>query len=75
MKTSFHGRSEFKSIVFKYNNKLIDLVNIFNLKNVIDKPFLSRSRMWISFRISLLKHGLSFSRINIVFEGIHALEI
>jgi hypothetical protein len=24
---------------------------------------------------SLLNHGLSFSRINIVFEGIHALEI
>jgi hypothetical protein len=29
----------------------------------------------ISCRISLLNHGLSFSRINIVFEGIHALEI
>jgi hypothetical protein len=28
--------------------------------------------MRISFRISLLNHGLSFSRINIVFEGIHA---
>jgi hypothetical protein len=31
--------------------------------------------MRISFRMSLLNHGLSFSRINIVFEGIHALEI
>jgi hypothetical protein len=31
------------------------------------------SRVRISFRISLLNHGLSFSRINIVFEGIHAL--
>jgi hypothetical protein len=29
--------------------------------------------MRISFRISLLNHGLSFSRINIVFEGIHEL--
>ena len=37
--------------------------------------FLSWSRMRISFRISLLNHGLSFSLINIVFEGIHALEI
>jgi hypothetical protein len=27
--------------------------------------------MRISFRISLLNHGLSFSRINIVFEGSH----
>jgi hypothetical protein len=24
---------------------------------------------------AILNHGLSFSRINIVFEGIHALEI
>jgi hypothetical protein len=29
--------------------------------------------MRISCRISLLNHGLSFSRINIVFEGIQAL--
>jgi hypothetical protein len=55
--------------------KIMKMLIESNKGNYCIPPLRNSINDQISFRISLLNHGLSFSRINIVFEGIHALEI